>query len=575
MRKTGAGWETIVDLIPVGQAPDPDPEPEPGGLPYALPTARPYNVPVHAITPTYDGTGQSVHPSVVDMHRHTGGVDWNGFRYWNATTPYAFANDRLEDPSVLASHDGFTWQVPAGLTNPIYPAPPFPGFNSDTHLTYDPDADELVMHYRETLDTENFSHYVLRSGDGVTWTPRVNIALPTAGLQILSPALVRVAEGDWRLFGLTRAPEPRVFQMWTAATPEGPWTGPYGCVGLRDIVYPWHLDVQWIDGTFLLTIDRGPHYLGQPDGFRAATSRDGINWTAATEDFMTKSATGEWDALQLYRASMQPHEDGTRHRMWYSATSEANEWWTGYTTVLRSEWPAPPAPAGNGSGTAYRDAVLADSPGLYWRLGEPLAATTAADASGNGRTGTYQGSVARGQASACGDADAGVWLDGFGWVERPFEGWMGATAYSVEAIFTPTLHLGNHALFGIGGQGANNWWFGKDSSSHRLYWSSSSATHRHFGATLDLGVRYHVAWTTDGATGRLYINGVASSGVSGLSLAAPNGSGVNYLTAGAVYTNATTANFRPHGGLDEVAYYPGATLSGARILAHAQAAGLA
>lgn len=566
-RFTPGGWEPVVGVLPVGAQPDPDPDPEPDDLP----TARPYNATSPAITPTYDGSGQSVHPSVLDMHYHTG-ADWNGYRYWNATTPYPYANDRYEDPTVLASHDGFTWEVPDGLTNPLYPAPPAPGFNSDTHLAYNPDEDELVLYYRETLDASTFTHWVLRSADGVTWSARVNINLPTLGVQILSPALVYVAEGDWRLFGLTRAPEPRVFQMWTASTPEGPWSGPYNCVGLRDFTYPWHLDVLYHDGYFWLTVDRGPYYLSQPDGLRAATSRDGITWNAAAEDFLEVGDVGAWDELQLYRSSIQPHEDGTRHRLWYSATSAANEWRTGLTAALLTEWPTPPADPASGSGTAYRDEVLSDSPGLYWRVGEDIATTTAADASSNGRTGVYVGAVGRGAASLCGDADSSIFLDGFGRVERDYEAWMGVAAFSVEAIIVPTLHLGNQGILSVNGGSVGGWWFGKDSSSHRLYFSGGGKTSRHFGATLDLGQAYHVAWTTDGSTGRLYINGTAGTEVTGLTNLAPDGGS---LIVGAVRTSSTVVQFGWHGGIDDAAFYPGVTLSGARILAHAQASGLA
>ena len=38
---------------------------------------------------------------------------------------------------------------------------------------------------------------------------------------------------------------------------------------------------------------------------------------------------------------------------------------------------------------SYRDAIVERNPYLYWRLDETGNATTAADASGNGRTGTY------------------------------------------------------------------------------------------------------------------------------------------------------------------------------------------
>ena len=36
-------------------------------LPYTLPTEAPYQVPITMITPTYDGSGSTVHPSVVDI----------------------------------------------------------------------------------------------------------------------------------------------------------------------------------------------------------------------------------------------------------------------------------------------------------------------------------------------------------------------------------------------------------------------------------------------------------------------------------------------------------------------------
>jgi hypothetical protein len=47
---------------------------------------------------------------------------------------------------------------------------------------------------------------------------------------------------------------------------------------------------------------------------------------------------------------------------------------------------------------AYGDTVLADQPAAYYRLGEASGAT-AADASGNGRAGSYVGTVGFGTAA--------------------------------------------------------------------------------------------------------------------------------------------------------------------------------
>jgi len=64
-------------------------------------------------------------------------------------------------------------------------------------------------------------------------------------------------------------------------------------------------------------------------------------------------------------------------------------------------------PKGSGvRSSPYADTVLVDTPHLYWRLGEATG-TTAADFSGNGRTGTYGAGVTLAQASILvGDPDS-------------------------------------------------------------------------------------------------------------------------------------------------------------------------
>src|SRR5580704_13138755 len=62
--------------------------------------------------------------------------------------------------------------------------------------------------------------------------------------------------------------------------------------------------------------------------------------------------------------------------------------------------------------STYAPTVLGDSPGTYWRLGEATG-TTAADATSNGNTGTYQSGATLAQAGAMvGDSDTAALLDG-------------------------------------------------------------------------------------------------------------------------------------------------------------------
>lgn len=72
-------------------------------------------------TPTYDGSGQAVHPDV--FHSSWGWPKAAKYRYWMVLTPYAYSDFSRENPSILVSNNGRNWFVPEGLVNPIEPAP--------------------------------------------------------------------------------------------------------------------------------------------------------------------------------------------------------------------------------------------------------------------------------------------------------------------------------------------------------------------------------------------------------------------------------------------------------------------
>ena len=60
-----------------------------------------YNGDSPLFTPTYDGSNQAVHPSVIYVKDR-----FNGFKYWMAITPYPNGNDDYENPQILVSNDG-------------------------------------------------------------------------------------------------------------------------------------------------------------------------------------------------------------------------------------------------------------------------------------------------------------------------------------------------------------------------------------------------------------------------------------------------------------------------------------
>jgi len=225
--------------------------------------------------------------------------------------------------------------------------------------------------------------------------------------------------------------------------------------------------------------------------------------------------------------------------------------------------------------TSYAEEVMADAPGLWWRLGEaaPTNFTVAADASGNGRTGSfnlYSGTVSSVAGLVAGDADTAVdFLASC--VERPWESWMDDMTFTVEAIVNPDDNIGYHAIVTCDGNSLNRGW--------NLY-TSNGLLHCLNAATglvsstnaLSMTSGNHVAMVANASDVRLYINGTLD-GVSGAPMSAPYGPARVFM-AGASVAGSTGRFFGFDGIIDEVAWYP-TPLSAARILVHAQKAGLA
>lgn len=303
-------------------------------IPYAFPTQAPFNVPWFTLTPTPDGTGSVIHPDVVLLDE-----PWNGYRFWMAVTPYYLANDRLENPTVLASHDGYTWHVPAGLTNPVID---WPGratdnpawYNSDTDMVYDPDADELVMIWREVLPDETELIYQSTSGDGQTWTAK-HLLLTASAATAVSPSIIRVAEDDWRIWGININ---GLDSMWHAATREGPYTD-------ETPVHFYKGGVEFLVHHGDVTYQRGRWYgylrqLGAQDF--AAVSDDGYNWWVYPQPLVSPRGSSFWDSEGAYRGTMQVDPGGEFAHCWYSTLKLQGpiSCRAGYTRVPMTYWPA-------------------------------------------------------------------------------------------------------------------------------------------------------------------------------------------------------------------------------------------
>jgi hypothetical protein len=275
-----------------------------------------------------------VHPSV-----YYNAAGWNGYEYWMAVTPYQGGNNQVENPCLFASHDGDTWVVPAGVTNPVVPVP-----GNGTDYNSDPDLVMVdgVMHlfWRTVTATQEVIYYKT-STNGTTWsTSTAVITSPIATRRPVSPAVLHDdGTGAWTIFAIDSLANPNILLRWQASTLAGLSSAtPVTCtlaVAGRDI---WHLDVaRWGNELHMVVSDATLGSDGSSGALYFAVSLDGgLTWQRGTNPIIpNRNGTTLWDQA-LYRSTILPSvvdgEEG--HDLWYGIA--APEWRIGRTRLSLS-----------------------------------------------------------------------------------------------------------------------------------------------------------------------------------------------------------------------------------------------
>ncbi len=286
------------------------------------------------ITPTYDGSGQTVHPDVVYMPD-----GWNGYKYWMVTTPYANSNDQVENPSILVSNNGSTWSVPEGLSNPLIGAPPC-DHNCDGDIIYNTNTNEMWVYYIDTRRSGQcgghegqpyYNHNYLqlfKSSDGINWTGPITLIDWNLGSDkfYLSPAIVQVDSSHFYMWMTDTSQNIYVFESIDGMN----W-------GLPQLInyaeHAWHLNVEYIPSKaefWMITLDE---YSG--GNIAWAISMDGLNWQNFPNRRIMIPAPGAWDNT-LYRSCFVYHEDTDLLEIWYSA-NRSGIWHTGFVDTNYSD----------------------------------------------------------------------------------------------------------------------------------------------------------------------------------------------------------------------------------------------
>lgn len=212
-------------------------------------------------------------------------------------------------------------------------------------------------------------------------------------------------------------------------------------------------------------------------------------------------------------------------------------------------------------------AQLADSPLGAWQM-QDTSGTTAVDSSGNGRDGTYSGATLA--QSAIGTN--GAYSVSMGSIAIADAAWLDVNSWTFEALVYATSWSSYRGIATRDDEGSDRAWAFRVNAgqSNLLAWSTVSLYQANGGTTLSTSTAYLLAARFDSTanTATTWVNGTlwATVASSGTAKAGANGMKIGVGSLGGSYAFS--------GKMSHAAYY-GTALSDARLLAHAQAAGLA
>jgi len=281
-------------------------------LPARLDELR-YDRPVRPRIPTYDRSGQAVHPDIL-------GPDASGRPFVLAFTPYPFSADAFENPSVLISDDGLRFREERKGMNPLVPAPAN-DHNDDPDLSFIQGSYDLI--YLETL-RQNLM--LLRSPDRVHWTKETIASYPLEGVGagpfIVSPALA--ARGnELYLYYVDASAEPyRIEFLKSDDIERWDWKSSRAPGIEEGAPEPWHVDIVQAGGNYCMLMTnlyRDAAHRRRYDLY-AAWSSDLESWSGFRKVF----AVRPWGVKDIYRSTAYCRGDDIY--IYYSYESILGNW---------------------------------------------------------------------------------------------------------------------------------------------------------------------------------------------------------------------------------------------------------
>lgn len=302
------------------------------------------------VTPTYDGSGEATHPSIVFTND-----GFCGYKWWLGITPYPGSQDEFEDPQILVSNDGITFDYFPGCPNPLDKLTAADiasgAHNCDIDLCLVDDTMYCFWLYAPGDGAGHPDHnssilYERHTTDGVNWSEKnailTNSEFETDHHFFASPAFVYEPDSEkWKMWFVSDVKVDGNDRVWytECASDFTGWTEPVTVsFGNNVLVKIWHLDVIKTASRYEL-VGCGYQLIdGYTDGWNHQRlfftySPDGLYWGNLREFMHRRDSQTAWDNKSLYRPSFCYDNRGNCHLFYgastlgYSGTTEKDAAW--------------------------------------------------------------------------------------------------------------------------------------------------------------------------------------------------------------------------------------------------------
>lgn len=262
---------------------------------------------------------QAYHPKVLSFDN-----EWNGYKYWMSFTPYPYSDSKKENPHVVVSNDKINWKSIENFNNPldeVKNTSKGKRYNSDSHLVYNEQSNELECWWRYVDDVANMvTIYRRTTKDGVNWTEKEEVIVSNnrKKFDYVSPAII-FENGMYKVWYVLHN---QVYFIESSDLTN--WSTPTKInISYDDKVKTWHIDVIHTEkGYEMIMVAYKEWKYRNIMNLYYSKSIDNNNWSTAITILKPSEESENWDNSGLYRSSFI-YEDG-KYYVFYSGINKNN-----------------------------------------------------------------------------------------------------------------------------------------------------------------------------------------------------------------------------------------------------------